>query len=261
MLKVVTINILSDLSRWEERSPLLVHGLAELRPDLVALQEVSLPENNALWLANQLGFPHVYLSPQTGKMGQEEGIAIISRMPFEYQATLDLKTQYRVAQCVQVRVGSQPLIFANGHFFWQPGESPERQQQVELFMVWLDSLRVDAPLVVCGDFNATPESASIEHMRQRLVSAYAARHNHEPDYTSPTPLPHSKPELLRTILRYARYIKVGELRKSWQGTLDYIFVDSSIKVLDCQIVLDQPAPDNPQIYPSDHFGLAATLEL
>lgn len=237
-----------------------MHGLAELEPELIALQEVSLPENNAAWLANQLGFPHVYLSPQTGKMKQEEGIAIISRLPFEYQATLDLKTQYRVAQCVQVRVGSRPLIFANGHFFWQPGEAPERQRQVELFLVWLDSLRGEAPLVVCGDFNATPESASIERMRQQLVSAYAAIHNREPEFTSPTPLPHSKLELLRTILRYAGYIKIRELRRGWQGTLDYIFVDPSIKVLDCQVVLNQPAPDNSQIYPSDHFGLAATLE-
>ena len=41
-LRVVTINILNDLSHWEARRSLLVQGLAAVMPDLVTLQEVSL---------------------------------------------------------------------------------------------------------------------------------------------------------------------------------------------------------------------------
>ena len=46
-VKIVTVNILDDLLRWSERRSLLADGLAELDADLIALQEVTLPENKA----------------------------------------------------------------------------------------------------------------------------------------------------------------------------------------------------------------------
>ena len=47
----------------------------------------------------------------------------------------------------------------------------------------------------------------------------------------------------------------------WRGTLDYLFVDPATRVVDCHLILDRPHPDDPTLYASDHFGLAATLEL
>ena len=46
-LQGVTINLLKDLSQWEARRTLLVQELVALKPDLIALQEVALPQNNA----------------------------------------------------------------------------------------------------------------------------------------------------------------------------------------------------------------------
>ena len=40
VIKIVTINILSDLSRWTERRSLLTQGLASIEPDLIAIQEL-----------------------------------------------------------------------------------------------------------------------------------------------------------------------------------------------------------------------------
>jgi hypothetical protein len=60
---------------------------------LIALQEVALPENNARWLADQLGGYSVYLCPKTGNKHDKEGIAILSRLPIEREATLDLKSK------------------------------------------------------------------------------------------------------------------------------------------------------------------------
>jgi endonuclease/exonuclease/phosphatase family metal-dependent hydrolase len=47
----------------------------------------------------------------------------------------------------------------------------------------------------------------------------------------------------------------------WHGTLDYIFVDPRLQTQDCQVVLNRPADDDPEIYPSDHFGLWATIKV
>lgn len=260
-LKVVTINIFSDLSLWPERRGLLVQGLADLNPDLVALQEVSLPEDNARWLAEQIGMQHVYLCPKTGEASKREAVAILSRLPFDNQGMLDLKTQNRVVQYVQVRVAGHLAVVANGHFFWQPGDSRERQRQVERLLEWLLAIATDLPTVVCGDFNSTPESPSIRKMRRDFVSAYAAKHGREPEYTTPTPLPRSKWKLLQTFLRFIKYIRWKDFEINWQGTLDYIFVNELVHVSDCQIVLNEPAPENPRIYPSDHFGLMAVLDI
>lgn len=260
-LKIVTINIFSDLSLWHERRGLIVQGLKALNPDLVSLQEVSLPENNARWLADQIGLQHVYLCPKTGQASKREAIAILSRLPFYSQGMLDLETQNRVAQYVQVRVADHPVIIANGHFFWQPGDSPERQRQIARLLEWLHTLAMDMPVVVCGDFNSTPESPSIRRMRSEFDSAYAAEHGHEPEFTTPTPLPRSKWILLQTLLRFIKYIRLGDFKLGWQGTLDYIFVNALVQVKDCQLVLNQPAPENPRLYPSDHFGLMAVLDI
>ncbi len=260
MFKIVTINILDDLSHWLARRRLLAEGLAQLKPDLVAVQEVRLPQNPAQWLAEQIGLPNISLTPKRGFESTREAIAILSRLPFESTGMLDLQGQQRVAQYVQVQIDGCSWVIANGHFYWQPGESPVRFHQVERLLDWLKSLPGDLPCIVCGDFNSTPEEASIQLMRQRFVSAYAAIHGHEPDYTCPTPLPRSFRSSLRTWLGFFLLNRRKQLNLKWRGTLDYIFVDPRLHLLDCQVVLDQPAPDNPRIYPSDHFGLCATLE-
>ena len=260
-LKVVTINILADLALWDDRRALLVKGLADLQADLIALQEVNISANNHLWLAGRLGLPHVYLSPKTGEEGNREGVAILSRHPFEEKACLDLRTQNRVAQYVKIHLDGQSLLFANGHFFWQPGESKQRLNQIKLLLEWLDSRPEKLPIIVCGDFNSTPDTQPIQRMHERFVSAYAQFNGKEPDFTAPTSLPRSKLSLLRTLLRYISKIRLSELSFKWRGTLDYIFINERLGVQDCQVVLDRPDSDRSRIYPSDHFGLYAELQI
>jgi hypothetical protein len=38
-------------------------------------------------------------------------------------------------------------------------------------------------------------------------------------------------------------------------------VDPHLAVRDCQIILNQPSPTDPTLYPSDHVGLFATLAM
>lgn len=268
---VVTINILRDLSRWPERGSLLVEGLAELQPDLIALQEVALPANTAQWLAERLnagdptgdrkGRPYtVHLCPKRNWESKREGIAILSRLPVERETTLDLRSQNRVAQCVKVNLEGRPLVFVNGHYYWLPGESRERVKQVECLLQWFNAVPEDTAIVACGDFNGIPESEAIRRMRTRFASAYAARHGREPEYTCPTPLAR-RPELLLDAAKVVLNLLVNRTLQPWRGTLDYIFVRDNLRVVDCEVVLNRPAPHDPTLYPSDHYGLAARLKL
>ena len=160
IVRVATVNILNDLSRWEERRPLLARELAGLSLDMIGLQEVTDPlgTSTAHWLASELGGYSVFVSPKTGRGRTREGVAILSRLPVESQASLDLRSQRRIAQFVQVRVGGRPLVFVNGHYYWHPGADAARLRQVERLLDWLKTFSPDTPVIACGDFNGTPES-------------------------------------------------------------------------------------------------------
>lgn len=269
---LVTINILNDLSLWDERGPVLVEQLAELDADLIALQEVSLQEetSNAHWIAEQLNQQRedperiepyeVFLCPKTGAYAKKEGIAILSRLPVKHHESLDLLTQTRVAQLVRFRVENCDLLLVNGHFFWEPGVSEKRQAQIELLLDFLDTQPVDQPVIVCGDFNGIPGSPAIERMREYFDSAHNFVHKREPDYTCPTPLPQSGRVKLRKVVTRLAGLR-PKLDSNWRGTLDYIFVDPRLQTQECEVVLNRPATDDPEIYPSDHFGLWAIIKV
>ena len=269
-LSVVTINILNDLSHWNKRRQVLVNQLAQLNPDIISMQEVSLKGNssNAHWVSQELNalkseeedLYNLYLCPKTGSKEEVEGIATLCRFPVKRHDRIDLLTQNRVAQLLEFRINGEKLMVVNGHFFWGPGESPERNAQIEMLLDWLDTQQAEIPVIVTGDFNGLPDSSSIGLMRKYFDSAHRAVHGEEPEFTCPTPLPHSKKLVIRNIINW----KLGKRPKpdpQWRGTLDYIFVDPRLHTEECRVVLNFPAENSENIYPSDHFGLFATIKV
>jgi len=114
-------------------------------------------------------------------------------LPIEQQATVDLGSQQRAAQIVQVRIGERLLAFANGHYYWPPGVDPPRLRQIERLLASLSTLPPNTPIVSCGDFNGTAKFRAIGLMRQNFASAYVVSHGREPDLTFPTPLVMKRP--------------------------------------------------------------------
>ena len=262
-LSVVTLNILNDLRRWDERKDMIVAELRQMQPDLIALQEVKLPLNNGQWIAAQLGGYSVHLTPKDGKKhSQEEGLAILSRVPVEQFTSTSLGAQNRVAQFVQVGVDGKRLLFVNGHFFWYPGEHSKRSQQIAVLHTWLKKHTEIQPagVVVCGDFNGTPETRALQLMRTQFQSAYTLKHGREPDWTCPTPLQWRNEPWRETVFNVAGFA-IQKKRGPWRGTLDYIFVNDRVAVEECSVVFNQHAPHDPTLFPSDHLGLSATLRV
>jgi endonuclease/exonuclease/phosphatase family metal-dependent hydrolase len=258
--RVVTFNLLNRPSRWEQRRALIAQELEALQPDVIALQEVSLPVNSAQWLADRLGGYAVHLCPMTGKYAQRQAIAILSRLPVRGAWSLSLRSQDRVAQAVQVCVGRQPALIVNGHFYWHIIDHDEHLRQAHRLLEWVDALPHDGPTVLCGDFNGTPDYRAIRLLRRRFASAYVARHGREPQYTCPTPLRYHLTPLRHALLRLGNLARNRSL-DIWRGVIDYIFVNRRVSVVDCDVVLNRPAPHDHTLYPSDHVGLAAHLAL
>jgi len=267
---LITINILVDLSRWNQRRTLLLNQIEELDPDIITLQEVSISSDssNAHWLAENLNLElsddqpqyEVFLSPCSGLSKKGECLAILSRLPIKRQENLDLLTQNRVAQLVELRVEDERVMLVNGHYFWEKGVSSARQEQIELLLDWLDTQPAEIPLVVCGDFNGTPEMPSIQRMREYFDSAHRSIHNEEPEFTCPTPLGPSLKSKIREV--FGKAFKPGySADPNWRGTLDYIFVDPRLQVEECRVVLNRPDDNDPALYPSDHFGIYAIVSV
>jgi endonuclease/exonuclease/phosphatase family metal-dependent hydrolase len=265
-LKVVTLNMLGDLSRWEHRSDLLVEQLIDLSPDVVMLQEVSLPENPAAWLSEQLNlrlnenqYYKEFVSPKTGTWGKREGIGTLSRIPVESHESIPLGGQGRVAQKIRINLNNHPVLLMNTHLFWQTGQSDERIRQVRRLIDWSEEGSENIPVLVCGDFNDTPDSLAIYLMKEKYKSAHETVQLEEPAYTYPTPLPVSILYLLKTIVRFFPYLNIKAIKLDRRSVLDYIFVNHQVEVLDCQLVFVKSHPENWKIYASDHFGLIAEV--
>jgi endonuclease/exonuclease/phosphatase family metal-dependent hydrolase len=259
-MRVVTLNLLRDLTRWDERKQLLLAEFERLQPDVIALQEVALPLNTAQWLAERLHGYAVHLTPKSGRMGAREALATLTRLPVRDVHHIDLGSQHRVAQALRLE-GDHPLTLVNGHFHWSPGDSAERARQIRQVRSWIKHVHAGdarAGIVVCGDFNGTPESRAMRLMHEEFASAHAVHHGAEPEYTVPTPL-HISQSMWRTTALRLYNLALRRSSSPWRGTVDYIFVSRNLRVQSCHVVFDRPAAHDATLYPSDHLGLVAEL--
>ncbi len=264
-ITIATLNLLNDMRRWEERRDLIVDGFKHAKPDLIALQEVVLPENTAAWLATQLGGYSVHLTPKMGaRAGKKEALAILSRLPIQQFASQALGAQNRVAQIAMVHAHGQTLLIANGHLYWSVHDSAARLRQVRVLQAWVHGWQKQHPeagVVVCGDFNGTPQSRAIKQMRNVFRSAHALKHGAEPAWTCPTPLQFSTQPWRKTVMQLAGMAKDRKRDTYWKSTLDYIFVSEQVRVHDCHVAFAQHAPNDPTLYASDHLGLVARVTM
>ena len=77
-------------------------------------------------------------------------------------------------------------------------------------------------------------------MKSRFASAYEKVHGQEPEKTWPTP--------------------VNTWDPSPPGCVDYIFV-AGARILDAAVAFDIPHPSDDTLFPSDHLGVMARLDV
>ncbi|CAA9570116.1 MAG: hypothetical protein AVDCRST_MAG88-2251 [uncultured Thermomicrobiales bacterium] len=250
LFRVVTLNVLHDpvTPTWPQRAPLLLAQLCTLAPDIVPLQEVAWPDEQATALAAALGEEtgRGYTTHLTGLFapnGWQEGLALLSRFPVHDSDAFGLPGSEQFCQRARLDVGGRALDVYNVHL--DPYSIERVGEQVGAVLAWMGTHIGAGGALLGGDFNATPDSAPIARAEGRLRSAHALRHGHEVARTSPTPF---GVERLRQAGRRAAPI-----------TVDYLFLSPALSPADVRLVFDRPADDDPLLYPSDHYGLLADL--
>ena len=205
-MKIATFNLRHHMDRWEERFPLVVQALCDADADLVGLQEVSIklgPKNQAQLIADAVKAVsgthyNVYFTLTREVTKDQEGIAILSKLPLTSAESAALPGPWRVAQMVTVEIEGRTLGFTNTHLHHEPWRDETiRLPQVQFLMAWVNAQPF--PCVISGDFNAEPDSSTILHAKQTHRSAYESVHGAEPDFTYPTPLVQPVPAHTNTI--------------------------------------------------------------
>jgi endonuclease/exonuclease/phosphatase family metal-dependent hydrolase len=176
-LRVATWNVWWRFGPWQERQPAIAETLRGLDADVVALQEVwdvqdGLGQPEAL--ADTLGYEYVFAA------GFDDGDAsfgnaILSRWPIAASDSRPLPTtpstdEFRVALKAEVDGPRGRFEVYTTHLNWRYDESHVRQAQVRTLAEFVaESKGRSFPPIVCGDFNAEPDSDEIRMLTGRAA--------------------------------------------------------------------------------------------
>jgi endonuclease/exonuclease/phosphatase family metal-dependent hydrolase len=244
-LHVATLNIRNLADRWPERLPLILADMAALQPDLLGLQEVVyvMQQDRLIGAAGE-----GHYAALRGWAGRPEyGNSLLVREPLVGRDVerLDLGLQRSAHRAVITLSGGATVLVAVTHLHHAVPAAAERDQQAATLLDWLAGAGDTAAAIVIGDFNADPgEPAYARMVDAGYRSAFAEANGAEPPVTWPSGL--QAPAMDTD----------GD-----PDCLDYIWVRGAVRVGDARLVFDRPHPEDPTLYPSDHFGLAAHLEI
>jgi endonuclease/exonuclease/phosphatase family metal-dependent hydrolase len=244
-LHVATLNILNLADRWPERLPLILADMAALQPDLLALEEVVyvMQQDRVIGAAGEGKYEAI-----RGWAGRPEyGNSLLVRSPLAARdpERLDLGLgRSAVRAIVELPGGTRALIVVTHLHHVGPDEAA-RDEQTTALLDWLDRAATPSVTIAMGDFNADPDEPTSARMRAAgFRSAFAEANGQDPSVTWPSGL--QAPAM------------------DTDGSpecLDYIWIRGDVRVHSARLAFDRPDPEDPTLYPSDHFGISATLEV
>jgi endonuclease/exonuclease/phosphatase family metal-dependent hydrolase len=247
ILRVATLNLEQDHKCWAQRRALVAAQLRALNPDVLALNEIHIPTQTGRWLqraANSASDMKYALIQQSkaGEDGRLQGEGLLGRHPVIETANLDYHSHDCVALVARFQVAEMLLDVYVTHLIAAKVDDSARQHQATQLLEWIRSRNDADGSVVCGDFNAAPDQPSIGLM----AAAFRATQT-QPTAFTPLCEPGGQP----THPEWPRFDRC----------IDYVWVSPSIKVHASGLCFNQPAPENPRLWPSDHVGVWADLEL
>jgi endonuclease/exonuclease/phosphatase family metal-dependent hydrolase len=244
-LQVATFNILNLADRWPERLPLILADMAALQPDLLGLQEVVyvMQQDRIIGAAGEGRYDAI-----RGWAGRPEyGNSLLLREPLAARdvARIDLGRDRSAIRAVVDLPGTGSVLIVVTHLHHVTGAAMERDVQAAALVAWLDGAAATDAQIVMGDFNADPAEPTHGRMRSAgFRSAFAEANGSEPAVTWPSGL--QAPAMDTD----------GDPR-----CLDYIWLRGAVRAGEARLVFDRPAADDPTLFPSDHLGISARLEI
>jgi len=242
--------------RWDLRKERLFNLLRGWGPDVLGLQEPLLPQLHALRQAHP--------DYESVAVGRDDGLEAGEFCPVFYRAArferLEAGTFWfsetpdtpgslgwgsrhpRICTWVRLRERENKERENGAAFYvynlhWDHESQPARENSARLLLNRIHARSAADPVIVLGDFNAEADNPAVA----RLV---------EPG--SPVPISVLSPEQLSQSGTFHGF--TGE---SSETPIDHIFLSPEWEVLDAEVLRG----DGKRPFPSDHFPLAATLQI
>jgi len=246
-LTVATLNIRNLADRWDERLPLLLADMAALQPDVLGLQEVVYPLQQDRLIG--AGGEGRYEGFRAWAGRPEYGNAMLVREPLAATVSqverLELGHNRSALQLVLVLDNGSTVLAAVTHLHHVPADESVRDDQARQVLEWLEASPPTDARVLVGDFNAEPDEPAAQRIRAAgYRSAYADANGADPDVTWPSGLQ-----------------APGMDDDGDPGCLDYVWLNGDARVTSARLAWDRPAIGDGTLFPSDHFGLIAALEV
>jgi endonuclease/exonuclease/phosphatase family metal-dependent hydrolase len=283
-LRVITLNFWGIEAPLDRRIALAVRQLKLLDPDVLCLQEARpldgvFGRSTADVLAEELGMHAHYVTSCAWNAGEyeglgagQEGLAILSKQQPLHTQRLELPHgrlgETRQLLSAQVPTGADPVWIHTTHLHYRLDDGVAREAQVlaiDEAMRALGRDKTSAPQILCGDFNATPDSDEMRFLRG--LTTLGGRRTHFQD----------------AWLRHHRECQPGDGHAqgiTWSSEneltrplrsldidrrIDYIYVTSRKKdgratIHDCRVTLTE-REDPGGICASDHYALVADIQV
>lgn len=246
-MKVLTLNTWHKSGPWQERWRVILEGVRQLQPDVIAFQEVF----DVAWrdtIADRAGFRYRALPGSTAS-----GLVLLSRLPILSSELYTLSTRSPLEDCnryilwAEVAWQGAALHLFDTHLSWHPQDQATRKAQVgELGRRMSEKGAADKLLM--GDLNATPESEEIGRLlyETRLTDTFAAMN----------------PSQAGTTWDRRNLFTSEQKPATPDRRIDYIFAAGNrlVRALSsCRVVFDAPGPNG--VFASDHYGVLAEFSL
>jgi endonuclease/exonuclease/phosphatase family metal-dependent hydrolase len=179
---------------------------------------------------------------KVGEASRTEAEGLLTRFPVVETANLDYRSHDCVAFVARFAIEDVMLDVYVTHLIAARVDESARRHQASELLKWINT-RDDADCsVVCGDFNAAPDKPSIG-----LISAAYRCTQTQPTAFTPLKDPGGAP----THPEWQRFDRC----------IDYIWISPSIEVKATGLCFNIPAVNDPNLWPSDHVGVWADLEI
>jgi beta-glucosidase len=147
-----------------------------------------------------------------------------------------------VALVARILIGHVPVDVYVTHLFMSRGDDSLRLFQVQQLLAWIDSRGDAAGAIVCGDFNASLDAPSAALMATRFRPTQLAP-------TAFTPLADTD-----GTVSHPYWPRMDRC-------IDYVWVAGAIDLIASGVCFDKPSPVDPSLWPSDHAGVWADLDI
>jgi tyrosyl-DNA phosphodiesterase 2 len=240
-LALLTYNVWFGEFLRQERFAALLDAVRACGPDLVALQEVT-PRHLEHLLAVEWVRREFRISDITGATLQPHGVLLLSRLPLRNLGLQELPSDKdRKLLVAELGLGSRAVCVGNLHLESSPQATPVRLAQLDTI---LPRLHGTQRTLLMGDFNFDPG----QMLEQARVDQYYRDLWAELGFTEDTAingmlLSHKGREKQ---VRFDR-ILLRSPRPGW--------IPESVRLIGTRPI----TPYQPDVFPSDHFGLAGSL--